>query len=435
MKTTKKYTNENPLYEHYADDPFYLFFSKESFLYDEPHYHESMEIIYLLRGKATVYLSGYTRDLEAGDIFICNKKLMHFYNNQTTDTLALCLVLSNKYTHDLRELHKNALFPSFLTNHEHNEQIYQLLQTWFDYKGRTFLVDCAFANLLFDKIIKLYGFASAQGYDSINKKAIELINYILENYNQNISLESAAKYFGYSKEYFSKFFKQTVGKNFLDFLNATRTQKALEMLNETENRKSVHEICIACGFNNPTSLYRHLKTSSIPAVDKTQNGFEEIVNNKATMCLRDFTEADFEKLYDFMAPIWEETYGDFLQAQQIKLLLDKYFSKDGLQHYRNLNYQYRLIDDVGVLVFVEKEDYVYIDKLYLSPAARGKQYPAFVFNELLRLGKDLVLNVNQKNARAVKCYLKNGFVIERTEDIYLGDGMINCDYIMRKHSH
>ena len=223
-----------------------------------------------------------------------------------------------------------------------------------------------------------------------------------------------------------------VGKNFLEFLNATRTQKAMEMLNDTENKRSVQEICLACGFNNPTSLYRHLKktnTASIPAVE---HATEDAADDTLNMKLREFTEADFEKLYDFMQPIWEETYKDILLPQQIKFLLDKYFSPEGLTQYRNLGYQYRMIDDVGVLVFVEKENYVYIDKLYLIPSARGKKYPSFVFNELLRYGKDLMLNVNQQNGRAVKCYLKNGFVIERTEDIYLGDGMINCDYIMKK---
>lgn len=150
------------------------------------------------------------------------------------------------------------------------------------------------------------------------------------------------------------------------------------------------------------------------------------------MTLQNFTQKDFENLYDFMKPLWQETYGDILPPEQLNFLLQKYFSADGMRHYQNLGYQYRKIDDVGVLVFVEKEDSVYIDKLYLLPSARGKNYPAFVFDWLAQFGKDITLNVNQQNTRAVKCYLKNGFIIERTEDIHLGDGMINCDYIMRK---
>ena len=150
------------------------------------------------------------------------------------------------------------------------------------------------------------------------------------------------------------------------------------------------------------------------------------------MQLTPFTERDFDTLYDFMRPIWLETYGKILPQDQLDYLLDKYFSKDGVQAYRNLGYEYRKIDDVGVLVYVDRGEYTYMDKLYLSPSGRGKGYPKFVFAYLLSLGKDVVLNANQKNERAVKCYLKNGFVIEKEVIVDLGNGLFNPDYVMRK---
>ena len=150
------------------------------------------------------------------------------------------------------------------------------------------------------------------------------------------------------------------------------------------------------------------------------------------MKLTPFTERDFDDLYAFMRPIWLETYGKILPENQLEYLMDKYFSKDGAQTYRKLGYQYRKIDDVGVLVYVDRGDYTYMDKLYLTPNGRGKGYPKFVFDYLLSLGKDVVLNANQKNERAVKCYLKNGFVIEKEELVDLGNGLFNPDYVMRK---
>ncbi len=150
------------------------------------------------------------------------------------------------------------------------------------------------------------------------------------------------------------------------------------------------------------------------------------------MKLKEFTQEDFDNLYNFMRPLWLETYGDILPKEQIQLLLDKYFLPESLAHYQALGYQYRKIDNFGVLVYVEKDDYIYIDKLYLLPLARGKGYPALVFNELANYKKDILLNVNQGNARAVACYLKNGFIIDEKQVIDLGNGMINYDYVMRK---
>jgi len=152
------------------------------------------------------------------------------------------------------------------------------------------------------------------------------------------------------------------------------------------------------------------------------------------MELIDFEEKDFLNLYDFMSPIWHETYGNILPKAQIDFLLNKYFSTAALEYYRAQGYQYKKIDGVGVLVFVEREKDVYLDKLYLTPSVRGKNYPAFVFAWLQRLGKDITLNVNQSNERAVRCYLKNGFVILSKTDIDLGDGMVNCDYVMQKRA-
>ena len=260
----KKHSKDNPLYELSADDPFYLFLRKETFLLDVPHYHESIELTYMIRGKARAHINGASYDLSEGDIFIGNSQQVHFYENFAPKKLAFCVVLSNKYTHDFRQIHKNTPFPSLLTDKEKNAKIYALLQQWYDFEDKTFLTDCAFANLLLDMVVKLYGFAAPETYDPINTMAIRLINYVTENYDKPLSLEKAAAHFGYSKEYFSKIFKQAVGKNFLSFLNTVRIQMATEMINDPNNKLTMQQICAACGFNNTVSLYRNLKKAQSP---------------------------------------------------------------------------------------------------------------------------------------------------------------------------
>ena len=50
MSQQKQYTMNNPLFEHPADNPFYLFLKKEHFFFDIPHYHKSLEFIYIIKG-------------------------------------------------------------------------------------------------------------------------------------------------------------------------------------------------------------------------------------------------------------------------------------------------------------------------------------------------------------------------------------------------
>ncbi len=260
MNTSNKTTSfSNPTYDNLADAPFYLFFKQETFLLDVPHYHDSIEIVYMIRGKAKTYVNGTAYEFNEGDISICNTQQVHFYENYPQEKLAFCVVLSHKYTHDFRQVHKDTLFPHLLTDKAHNAKIYALLNEWFYLENRTFLTDCAYANLLLDMLIKLYGFSDAKAVNPLNDTAIDLVNYVNENYDKPITLETAARHFGYSTEYFSKMFKRAVGKNFLSFLNTTRAQQAKKMLDDPARKLSLHEICAACGFNNTVSLYRNLK--------------------------------------------------------------------------------------------------------------------------------------------------------------------------------
>lgn len=151
------------------------------------------------------------------------------------------------------------------------------------------------------------------------------------------------------------------------------------------------------------------------------------------MRLEEFEESDFKSIKDFMTPIWYKTYS-FLPKEQVELLIEKYFSDEGLCRYRADGYKYMKLTDgklVGIAVYCEFSGDTYLDKLYLKEESRGMGYPSFVFSELLRLGRDITLNVNQSNERAVACYKKNGFKIESEETIELGGGMVNRDYRMR----
>lgn len=259
MSQQKQYSINNPLFEYPADNPFYLFLKKEHFFFDIPHYHKSLEFIYMIKGKTTAHLGDNVYNLSKGDALICANEQVHFYENYDKNKLGFIVLLSDNYLHDFNIYNEGSSFPILLKNKKANDEIYQLLQQWSEYEDRSFLVDCAFANLFLDKIVKLYGLVGETEYKSMNTTAISFINYVKENYHLDISLDSTAYHFGYSKEYFSKKFKKTVGKNFLSFLNDFRLQKAVELLNDSNQKYTFSEICSMCGFNNSATLYRHLK--------------------------------------------------------------------------------------------------------------------------------------------------------------------------------
>lgn len=150
------------------------------------------------------------------------------------------------------------------------------------------------------------------------------------------------------------------------------------------------------------------------------------------LILTKLTQQEFKGLYQIMRPIWLDTYS-FLPTEQVELLLDKYFSPEAINYYLSKGYEYFSVGGNGLLVIVENEDSVYIDKLYIYPENRGQGIASRVFNKLItERKKALTLNVNRNNSVAVSCYLKNGFTVVKEEIIPLGKGLVNCDYVMKK---
>lgn len=90
-----------------------------------------------------------------------------------------------------------------------------------------------------------------------NRTIRELISYVNEHYTEKLSLEDAADYVGFSREYFCRFFKQHMGLTFLRYLNEVRISHAGRLLSSTD--LSISEIMNTCGFTNQTIFNRLFK--------------------------------------------------------------------------------------------------------------------------------------------------------------------------------
>lgn len=92
--------------------------------------------------------------------------------------------------------------------------------------------------------------------ESINSpdKILAIQDYIHENFAQALTVESVAKKFYFSTNYFSRIFHREIGVGFNSYLNCYRVDKAKEMLGETE--LSVGEISFVCGFGSISQFNR-----------------------------------------------------------------------------------------------------------------------------------------------------------------------------------
>lgn len=99
-----------------------------------------------------------------------------------------------------------------------------------------------------------FGFTT-ENYDS--RRVKRAYSYMLENYEQDITLHDVASLIGMSDAAFSRFLKKQTGRNFIDSLNDIRLGHAARMLLDTTH--SVLEISMSCGFNNLSNFNRIFK--------------------------------------------------------------------------------------------------------------------------------------------------------------------------------
>jgi two-component system response regulator YesN len=136
-----------------------------------------------------------------------------------------------------------------------------------------------------EKMIKNYKNKAAEFYVLENKSMAcsdetvkssylvsKAMNFMKENYKNNISLQTIADKLYISTWHLSKILKKETGSTFIDLLNSIRIQEAKKLLNEPQYK--VYEICELVGFSDvayfvklfkkitnitPTEYRNHLK--------------------------------------------------------------------------------------------------------------------------------------------------------------------------------
>ncbi len=82
-----------------------------------------------------------------------------------------------------------------------------------------------------------------------------LLNFIDTHYADDLTLEQAAEYIGFSKYHLTRLFKQHTNTTFHNYLCYKRIQAAQSLLTEDKNRP-ITEIAFSSGFNNLTTFNR-----------------------------------------------------------------------------------------------------------------------------------------------------------------------------------
>ncbi len=85
-----------------------------------------------------------------------------------------------------------------------------------------------------------------------------IYNYIFQHFSEGISLSEVADIANLSVPAFCRFFKQTSGRTFIEYLNVVRVGAACKLLIQTGSQ--INNICYLAGFNNLSNFNRQFFT-------------------------------------------------------------------------------------------------------------------------------------------------------------------------------
>ena len=250
-KTTRYYSGKE-------DQPKQIYLKEDPTLVEMGEFHDSMEFIIVQEGRVEAFLDDESRILSEGCIFFADSYEGHCYKCLTEKVRAIVLVMSREYSKEFRELYPNLTFRTFMCDIEKNQRAIGLLREWMKESKESHIKNLGYANLFFSFLSEAYPLERVRERKD-NCFVKELLEYIHNNYLEDLTLSKVAKKLGYSADYCSKVLKKYVGRNFRDYLNMLRVRRANELFADKSLNMTSLEILYKCGFNSAPTFYRAKK--------------------------------------------------------------------------------------------------------------------------------------------------------------------------------
>ena len=253
---------------------------------EETHYHDYMQIWYVVKGSCENKVEGKSHLLGKGDIFIIPPKIEHM-TIPSKNTEIICCEFSYEQFFPIqkRQLYTD-IYQSILglssvwcfLDEEYDAQSCLKLQPEVSEKVRlkmmNMLVEYGNGEIYYEELIRveimnlliLLSREYKKSPVSVNMSALherykpmvdEAIRYVEEHYAETLKLEDLCRISMVSKTYFCYLFKMITQRTFVEYVIELRIQRAVELLQDGNN--SITWVGFEVGFNDSTHFSRTFK--------------------------------------------------------------------------------------------------------------------------------------------------------------------------------
>lgn len=225
-----------------AETIYPITFSMETITASATHWHDYIEIIYILSGTLTLQINEHSYTLNQEDFFLINRYDRHEYITPQCDALIFNLHLSA--FHDPTLLAQSLRFDCnsiTAVNADDLIAIRKILAHVIKSSAETtasasFKVSSYAYALLYElsEHFTVIHEASSLGIlKTFSDRMLDVLTYLNENYSTQLLQKEVAERFYITPPYFSKAFKETTGKGFKSYLTDLRLSQSIPDLSQS----------------------------------------------------------------------------------------------------------------------------------------------------------------------------------------------------------
>ena len=224
------------------------------------HWHENIEILYVIEGSANIIMDGRTVSAHEGQLVINNSRCIHSVAATSEKFIYHCLIIDQRFcrTHGIK-VKEDMFLPvcdgkSFKSRFEtiHRE----IIKCAPYYKIR---IQAEIISILVQMCRSCLNTNISTG--TKNGKRLDVvkqsIEYILEHFTESLSTDDICRRIGYSKYYLCHAFKEATGLTLIEYINLQRCRYAASLLKDDD--LTVAEAAGMAGFNSASYFSKTYK--------------------------------------------------------------------------------------------------------------------------------------------------------------------------------
>ena len=235
----------------------FLFEGGEGNYFRNKHWHRSVELFAVYEGSLRFYLNEQVYPLQAGEFMLVNSNEIHSVDSPKPNrTIVLQIPLKTfedyytgeqyiRFTHTprMQDGEVMRLIGDIYTSYEEQRCGYEMKVKGLYYMLLYLLVTEYRETDVTPDMVKWN--------KNLNRLSL-ITDYIKENYDSDLSLETLAEIFGYSPTYLSRMFQKYAGINYKSYLQSIRLERAFQELANTGH--TISEAALNNGFPNSKAL-------------------------------------------------------------------------------------------------------------------------------------------------------------------------------------